>query len=126
MVTELPVTDIAHTIQLAVALVFVLTGVATILSMLTNRLGRIIDRSRVLHARTLSMVEENADIQIELKSLRQRAKLIHWAIGLCTVCLLLICTVVTVLFLVIHRPKYGRDNCLFVYCRDVVIVRGFA
>jgi hypothetical protein len=99
MVTELPVTDIAHAIQLAVAPVFVLTGVATILSMLTNRLGRIIDRSRVLHGRTLSIVEENADIQIELKSLRQRAKLIHWAIGLCSVCLLLICTVVAVLFL---------------------------
>lgn len=99
MISELPVTDIAHAIQLAVAPVFVLTGVASILSMLTSRLGRIIDRSRVLRGRTQSAVETDADIQVELKSLKQRAKLIHWAIGLCTVCLLLICTVVAVLFL---------------------------
>ena len=49
MISELPVTAIAHAIQLAVAPVFLLTGVASILSVLTNRLSRIIDRSRFLH-----------------------------------------------------------------------------
>lgn len=99
MITELPVTTIAHAIQLAVAPVFLLTGVAAILSVLTNRLARIIDRSRFLQSGSLSAVETNQAIQIELKSLRQRARLIHWAIGLCTTCLLLICSVVAVLFL---------------------------
>jgi hypothetical protein len=99
MITELPVTTIAHAIQLAVAPVFLLTGVASILSVLTNRLGRIIDRSRVLHGRSLQAVETNHAIQTEPKSLKRRGRLIHWAIGLCTTCLLLICTVVAVLFL---------------------------
>ncbi|MDD5579549.1 MAG: DUF2721 domain-containing protein [Methylobacter sp.] len=99
MITELPVTTIAHAIQLAVAPVFLLTGVAGILSVLTNRLARIIDRSRALHSRSLQADDTNQAIQSELKSLKQRARLIHWAIGLCTTSLLLICSVVAVLFL---------------------------
>jgi hypothetical protein len=99
MITELPVTTIAHAIQLAVAPVFLLTGVASILSVLTNRLGRIIDRSRILRGRSMPAYKTNQDIQAELKSLKRRARLIHWAIGLCTACLLLICSVVAVLFL---------------------------
>ena len=99
MITELPVTTIAHAIQLAVAPVFLLTGVASILSVLTSRLGRIIDRSRILHSKSLSTDETNQAIQAEIISLKQRARLIHLAIGLCTTCLLLICSVVAVLFL---------------------------
>ena len=99
MITELPVTTIAHAIQLAVAPVFLLTGVASILSVLTNRLSRIIDRSRFLEGRLLQVEGSNQAVQVELKSLKQRARLIHLAIGLCTTCLLLICSVVAVLFL---------------------------
>lgn len=99
MFTELPVTTIAHAIQLAVAPVFLLTGVASILSVLTSRLARIIDRSRYLRGQLLLADEADKTIQVELKSLQQRASLIHWAIGLCTTCLLLICAVVAVLFL---------------------------
>ena len=85
MISELPVTAIAHAIQLAVAPVFLLTGVAGILSVLTNRLSRIVDRSRFLHRNLLSAIEKNPDIQVEMKSLKKRAHLIHWAIGLCTI-----------------------------------------
>ena len=41
------VTDITRIIQLAVAPVFLLTAIGTILSALNNRLGRIVDRRRV-------------------------------------------------------------------------------
>ncbi|MEQ1559673.1 MAG: DUF2721 domain-containing protein [Methyloglobulus sp.] len=99
MITELPVTTIAHAIQLAVAPVFLLTGVAGILSVLTNRLGRIIDRSRFLEDKSLPIDETHKAIHVELRSLKQRARLIHLAIGLCTTSLLLICSVVAVLFL---------------------------
>ncbi|MBI3229427.1 MAG: DUF2721 domain-containing protein, partial [Burkholderiales bacterium] len=45
---NLPLGDISHIIQLAIAPVFLLTGVGTSLVVLTNRLARIIDRLRVL------------------------------------------------------------------------------
>jgi len=101
MTNELPTTAIAHAIQLAVAPVFLLTGVASILSVLTNRLGRIIDRSRLLHGKLLSPEKERQDKEIhdELSVLTQRTRLINWAIGLCTTCALLICSVIAILFL---------------------------
>ena len=39
---------IAHTIQLALAPVFVLVAIGNILNLLSTRLGRIVDRARVL------------------------------------------------------------------------------
>ena len=101
MITELPITTIAHAIQLAVAPVFLLTGVASILSVLTSRLGRIIDRSRFLHGKLLSLKKEKLDKEIhdELAVQIQRTQLINWAIGLCTTCVLLICSVIAILFL---------------------------
>ena len=42
---------LARVIQLSVAPVFLLTGIGTMLSVMTNRLGRVIDRARVLEAR---------------------------------------------------------------------------
>ncbi|MFO0581444.1 MAG: DUF2721 domain-containing protein [Anaeromyxobacter sp.] len=41
-------TDIARVIQLAVAPVFLLTAIGTILSVLSGRLARVVDRARVL------------------------------------------------------------------------------
>ena len=51
MAIEAHLTDIAHVIQLAVAPVFLLTGVGTIINALNARLTRIIDRRRVLEER---------------------------------------------------------------------------
>jgi len=39
---------VAHAIQLAVAPVFLLSGIGAVLAVLTNRLSRIIDRGRAL------------------------------------------------------------------------------
>jgi hypothetical protein len=91
---------VAHAIQLAVAPVFLLTGIGAILAVMTNRLGRIIDRARVLEANL-----DNASsklitaLRTDLMILSRRAKLISRAITLCTATALLICTIIAVLFL---------------------------
>jgi hypothetical protein len=101
------ITDIAHGIQLAVAPVFLLTGVATMLTVLTNRLGRIIDRARFLE---LSRAEDSAiaaaEADEELHVLARRARLVHRAITLATTCALLICLVIVALF---AGVALGRD-----------------
>ena len=51
MAVDISVVPITHAIQQAVAPVFLLAGIGAILNVLTNRLARIIDRSRNLHAR---------------------------------------------------------------------------
>lgn len=91
--------SIAHVIQLAVAPVFLLTGVGSMLGVLTNRLSRIVDRARKLEA-DLSGQEEWRLILLRqwLKDLARRARLIGWAISLCIGCALLIGSVVVLLF----------------------------
>ncbi len=95
-----PVGSVAHVIQLAVAPVFLLTAVGTLLSVMTNRLGRVIDRARYLEAKLEAASSETSPaIHANLATLSQRAKLIGRAITLCTAAALLVCTVIAILFL---------------------------
>lgn len=95
-----PIEGVAHAIQLAVAPVFLLSAIATLLNVLTNRLGRVIDRRRVLEAKIESPHSSGVDaLHSELATLSKRAKLIDYAITLCTTTSLLICTVIAILFL---------------------------
>ena len=98
---EIPsVNGIAHIIQLAVAPVFLLTGIGAILGVMTNRLGRIIDRARVLESSMEKLSPELlSGLRSELATLSRRAKLINSAITLCTLTALLVCTVIAILFL---------------------------
>jgi hypothetical protein len=100
-VPEVPsVSAVAHVIQLAVAPVFLLTGIGAILAVMTNRLGRIIDRARVLEQKLQGATPEIlAGLRSDLATLSRRAKLINCAITLCTTTALLVCTVIAVLFL---------------------------
>ncbi len=88
--------DIGHTIQLAIAPVFLLTGVGTNLTVLTNRLGRIIDRTRVIEKRL--QTGPDRDCLAELAVLFGRSHLINYAIALSTACALQICLVIVLLF----------------------------
>jgi len=92
--------DIGHIIQLAIAPVFLLTGVGTNLGVLTNRLGRIIDRSRTLEDRINDPNgTDHPDARLELATLYRRAHLINRAITLSTSCGLLVCVVIAALFI---------------------------
>lgn len=88
--------DIGHIIQLAIAPVFLLSGVCTNLIVLTNRLARIIDRSRVLEDRLDNGYNDH--YLNELDILYRRSHLINVAIALSTACGLLICLIVALLF----------------------------
>ena len=110
--------SIAHVIQQAIAPVFLLTGVAGMLGVLTNRLSRIIDRLRALTAQRLA-ASDSAPTGSEEERLKQahwrseRAALvgrrvwIHRAIILCTVCALLVCVEIATLFL---AAEIGTDS----------------
>lgn len=100
MPTDPTITGIAHVIQLAVAPVFLLTGVGALLSVMTNRLARVIDRARVLEAQFANLNETGRPAAtVELGVLAKRAKLASWAINFCTFAALLVCSVVATLFI---------------------------
>lgn len=89
--------DISHTIQLAIAPVFLLSGVGTNLIVLTNRLARIIDRTRSLEESLDAAF--NAHYLDELDTLYRRRHLMNLAITTSTACGLLICLVIAMLFI---------------------------
>ena len=91
--------EIAHLIQLSIAPVFLLTGVGTLLNVLSGRLARIIDRARALEQR-LEAPEPNriAAIVNELHILEKRGRLIYHAIKLSTSSALLVCFLIAALF----------------------------
>ena len=88
---------VAHVIQLAIAPVFLLSGIGALLGVMTGRLSRIIDRARRLEAIPYS-AEGHPRVTAELATLARRARLVSRAIALCTTSALLVATVVIVLF----------------------------
>jgi hypothetical protein len=94
------VIDLSHIIQVSVAPVFLLAGIAGFLNVMSGRLGRIIDRARVVERRRLNLQEADllARTDRELKTLWRRVKLINWSIGLCTTSGLSICILIVTLF----------------------------
>lgn len=93
------VSAVAQVIQLAVAPVFLLTGVAATLGVLANRLARIIDRARVLEARRDSVSGDVSAIVNDLRHLSDRARLVYRAIALLVFSALLVGFVIISLFL---------------------------
>ena len=91
-------TDIAHLIQSSVAPVFLLTGVAAMLGVLTNRLARIVDRARVLEGRIEGGLGKPASLHADLMVLARRARYINFAISLCAVAAVMVAAVVVTLF----------------------------
>jgi len=110
----LSVTPVAHVIQLAVAPVFLLTGVGAILAVLTNRLARVVDRFRQL--KNLSD-DAQQKYKPEMATLLRRARWVHWAVTLCTVATLFICIVVAALFVasVIGADPSRLVSILFIF-----------
>jgi hypothetical protein len=92
------VIDIAHLIQSSVAPVFLLSGVAATLGVLTNRLSRIVDRARTLEAEIAGHPGEAPQLHGDLAVLARRANYINVAISLSTIAALLVALVVVTLF----------------------------
>ena len=89
-----------HAIQLAVAPVFLLTAIATLIGVLAGRLGRIIDRARDLEDRLHAGTVHNETAAFEeLRRARKRGRIVNTALGLLTVSATLIGATVMTLFI---------------------------
>tara|TARA_R110000772_G_scaffold166344_7_gene278008 strand:+ start:451 stop:918 length:468 start_codon:yes stop_codon:yes gene_type:complete len=92
---------LAEVIQLAVAPVFLLAGIAGFLNVMSGRLGRIVDRVRVMERKVIKLKNEHEQrlARNELEILQHRSRLINWSIGMCTASGLMVCSVVVSLFI---------------------------
>ena len=91
MFPTLNITDVAHVIQLAIAPVFLLNAVAAIIGVLSNRLGRIVDRIRFFEDRKEPFMDaELPRAQDERDRLARRLRLIYFAMTFEVFCALFV------------------------------------
>lgn len=124
----LPVSTVADIIRLAVAPVFLLSGIGAFLNVCASRLSRIVDRSRKIEPLLLESRGAEHDRWIgELKTLDRRMRLVSWATALSVASGLLICLVVVLLFAAnLIRTPLGREIALLFIGSMVAIGAGFA
>jgi hypothetical protein len=93
------VIDVARLIQLAVAPVFLLTAVGTIIGVLSIRLGRAVDRSRTVEDRLRQLQPEGQKAaREELLLLSRRVRLVYASIVLAVLCALFVGLLIAVAF----------------------------
>lgn len=119
------VSEIADLIKVAVAPVFLLTGIGSFANVLSARVARIVDRARVLEEIMMAGgLPTGAQARLELKVQIRRLKLASWAVGLCVASALLICTLVALLFMggLLHFDPSEALGILFVAAMCCLIV----
>lgn len=99
MSTAPAVSAIAHQIQLAVAPVFLLAGIGSILNVLAGRLARVVERARQLERDFASFDEEmRAAATAELRILDLRMSVVNLSLSACTAGALFVCVTVALMF----------------------------
>ena len=94
------INNIADAIQLALGPVFLLTGIAGLLNVMSGRLSRIIDRGRSMKEKPEVIASyDEAAVKSELNMLERRRHITSLAITMCTVAALMVCLVIMSLFL---------------------------
>jgi hypothetical protein len=104
-VMSLPLESLAHVIQASIAPVVLLAALGTVLSVLTLRLARIVDRMRGLDLRIRGYhdgppvsAERREHMRYELGILRRRRWFTDCAIICCTLAALIVCLVIAIAF----------------------------
>jgi hypothetical protein len=125
---DLSVSTVAEIVRLALAPVFLLSGIGAFLNVLAARLSRIVDRSRDVEPRLLASRGSEHDRWIgELKILDRRMYLISWATGLSVVSAVLTCLVVVLLFAAnLVRTRLGTEIAWLFIASMLTIGAGFA
>jgi len=97
-ISSLP--GLARDIQFALAPVFLLTGIGSILNMLTGRLSRVVDRARFIEDTFTPRDDPRHAAQVaELRLLDRRISVVNNAIFLVTASAVLLCSLVAGIFL---------------------------
>ncbi|MFS1702495.1 DUF2721 domain-containing protein [Aestuariibacter sp. GS-14] len=97
---ETLIPSLSTLIEIAVAPVFLLAGIAGFLNVMSGRLGRITDRVRAAEKDIVKLTaeQESSRLKTEIILLWRRVRLINWAIGFCTASAFMVCSVIMSLF----------------------------
>lgn len=118
--------QIAQTIQMAIAPVFLLTGIGAFLNVMVGRLARVVDRARSLEEGFTPNDHEHHARQVwELRLLDRRMRVVSRSILLCTASAALICGVVAMLFLArLMGLGYARATAIAFVAAMLMLIGG--
>ena len=124
----LSVNTVAETVRLALAPVFLLSGIGAFLNVLASRLSRIVDRSRDIEPQLLASRGTEHDRWLDgLRILDRRMSLINWATGLSVTSAVLTCLVVVLLFAAnLTRTHLANAIAVLFMASMLTIGAGFA
>ncbi len=111
--------ELVPTLQSAIGPVILISGVGLLLLSMTNRFGRVVDRSRQLvEVARAAEPAERSRLSSQLDILYGRARVLRWAITLATVSVLTAALLVIALFLTaLLRVQAGiLGAVLFIVC----------
>lgn len=126
--SDLSVSTVAEIVRIALAPVFLLSGISAFVNVLASRLARIVDRSRQIEPLLLTSrgVEHDRWIS-DLKVLDRRMSLVNWATGLSVTSAVLTCLVVVLLFAAnLVRTHLGTEIAWLFMASMLTIGAGFA
>jgi hypothetical protein len=91
-------TDISRVVQLVLAPAFVVAGIGTFVTILTQRLARVVDQWVKLDEAHPQREVESVELGLSRDVLSERARLLRRAILLCTFAAIIICSLIGLLF----------------------------
>ena len=119
------ISDLAQAIHLALAPVFLLTGIAGLLGVMTGRLARIIDRARAFaDGDVRCLTPEYLSIQLEKQIPEKRRHLTSVAVTASTIAALMVCVVIGGLFfeVMLQTPMQWLISVLFTLAMIALVV----
>jgi hypothetical protein len=101
-------TELVPILQLAIGPVILISGVGLLLLTMTNRFGRLLDRSRLLHKEHAATPEDAAALRAQIEILHRRAGMLRLAVILGATTVLLVAVLILVLFVsALYRLEAG-------------------
>lgn len=126
--SQISVNEVAEVVRVAVAPVFLLSGIGAFLNVCASRLSRIVDRSRFIEPMVLSSRGEEHERWVgELRIVDKRMQLVNWATALSVLSAILTCLVVALLFAAtLTHSHFGTLIALLFIASMLAIGLGFA
>ena len=117
--------DITRVIQLAIAPVFMLSAIASIINALLGRLARAVDRRRAVEGDLDDSVgEKHAAGLVELRLLARRIQLVLWSIGFSVLSALLVCLLIGTAFMGAYTSLDLSRTVAILFIAAVVALTG--
>ena len=126
--SDLSVSTVAEIVRVALAPVFLLSGISAFVNVLASRLSRIVDRSRTIEPQLLASRGADHDRWLgDLKVLDRRMSLINWATGLSVTSAVLTCLVVVLLFAANLTGTHSGTEIAWLFMASMLTIgAGFA